>query len=344
MRIVFMGTPSFAVASLETLFQNGFEISAVITAPDKPAGRGRKVQQSAVKEFALIHDIPVLQPVNLKDPEFIESLAALKPDLQVVVAFRMLPLQVFSLPPLGTFNLHGSLLPQYRGAAPINWAILNGETETGVTSFFLNSEIDKGAILMSEKISIGPDETAGELHDRLMELGAAVVLKTARMIEAGKAEPVVQPVSEDLKPAPKLFKADGEIEWNRSVKNIYNKIRGLSPYPAAYTSLQGLQLKIFEARPLSIAEGEALIAGVTRISLAGTIEENAAGSIVAGTIGQTKSKEDLAAGSFQTDGKTYLLYRANDGYLFVTDLQLENKKRMKTADFLRGYSFSTSAE
>ena len=316
MRIVFMGTPEFAVASLKILFDHDFEIAGVITAPDKPAGRGRKVQQSAVKEFATAHNIPVLQPVNLKDPLFIADLTALKPDLQVVVAFRMLPEVVFSIPPLGTFNLHGSLLPQYRGAAPINWAVMNGEAETGVTTFFLNNEIDKGAILFSAKLSIGESETAGELHDRMMALGAEQVLKTAIAIEshtASAATALVQPIQADLKPAPKLFKADCEIDWTQNVETIYNKIRGLSPYPTSFTTIKGLVLKVFSAELIGDSDADDLL----------KLEIQAL---------------NYQPGEVLSDGKTFLLFRAADGFLKLTDIQLENKKRMSTGDLLRGFS------
>lgn len=318
MRIVFMGTPEFAVASLKILFDHGYLIAGVITAPDKPAGRGRKVQQSAVKEFALQHDLPVLQPLNLKDPHFIAELTALKPDLQVVVAFRMLPEVVFSIPALGTFNLHGSLLPQYRGAAPINWAIMNGETETGVTTFFLNNEIDKGAILFSASLSIGERETAGELHDRMMALGAEQVLKTAVAIEsrtASAATAVVQAIHADLKPAPKLYKADCEIDWTMNATTIYNKIRGLSPYPTSFTSLKGLILKVFAAELIADTDADELL----------KLEIQAL---------------NYQPGEVLSDGKTFLLFRAADGFLKLTDIQLENKKRMSTSDLLRGFSIS----
>lgn len=309
-----MGTPEFAVASLDVLFKNGYEIAAVITAPDKPAGRGRMLQQSAVKEYAVANNIPVLQPEKLKDPAFIAELTALRPDLQVVVAFRMLPEVVFSIPPMGTFNLHGSLLPLYRGAAPINWAIMNGETETGVTTFFLNNEIDKGAILLTASLPIGETETAGELHDRLMALGAAQVLKTARALEAGTVTATIQQgAGTDLKPAPKLFKTDGEIDWTLPVSMIYNKIRGLSPYPAAWTSLKGLQLKIFAVEKLADLTDDAIL----------TLEMRAG---------------KYTPGEILSDGKTFLLYRAQDGFLALKDIQLENKKRMKIEDFMRGFN------
>lgn len=313
MRIVFMGTPQFAVASLDILRREGYEIAAVITSADKPAGRGRSLQQSAVKQYALEHNLPVLQPVNLKDPGFLAELSALKPDLQVVVAFRMLPELVFALPEAGTINLHGSLLPQYRGAAPINWAIMNGETQTGVTTFLLNKEIDKGAILYTSSLEIGPEETAGELHDRMMELGARLVLRTVRAIESGTAVPVNQASEGDYKPAPKLFKADMELNWHTGIRDIYNKIRGLSPYPAAYTSLKGLQLKVFGALALT--------------------EEAAAEAFPLFTFPLS-----AVPGQVISDGKTFLCYRAADGYLFMKDLQLENKKRMPVEVFLMGFN------
>src|SRR5687767_874321 len=233
-----MGTPEFAVASLDILVKNNYPIAAVITAPDKPAGRGLEVQQSAVKKYAVLKNLNVLQPEKLKDPDFISRLKALNADLFIVVAFRMLPEAVWNMPELGTFNLHASLLPQYRGAAPINRAIMNGEKETGVTTFFLQQEIDAGDILFQEKISIGDTETAGELHDRMAELGAALVVKTVRAIEDDSTHPVPQPpAGANLKTAPKIFKEDCRINWNKSANEIFNLIRGLSPFPGAFTDL-----------------------------------------------------------------------------------------------------------
>eukprot|EP01133_Synstelium_polycarpum_P013969 gene13969-16471_t len=247
MKIVFMGTPDFAVASLDALFKAGFEIAAVVTAADKPAGRGQKLSESAVKKYAQEKGLKVLQPVRLKDPEFIAELHDLKADLQVVVAFRMLPEAVWSMPPKGTINLHASLLPQYRGAAPINHAIINGEKESGVTTFFLKHEIDTGDIIFSEKVSIGPQDTAGELHDQLMQTGAGLLVKTVQAIADGNYTEQPQPQAADLKHAPKIFKDFCQIDWNQSAGLIHNLIRGLSPYPTAFTRLNDKTLKIFRA-------------------------------------------------------------------------------------------------
>jgi len=303
-KIVFMGTPDFAVASLRALVDNGFEVVAVVTAPDKPAGRGLKLTESAVKQFALLRNIPVLQPLKLKDPEFLDQLKSFQADLQVVVAFRMLPEMVWAMPPLGTINLHGSLLPQYRGAAPINRAIMNGEEITGVTTFKLKQEIDTGNILLSEEIPIGPDETAGELHDRMKEKGAALVVKTIRGLTDGSLQEKPQDISSmgELKSAPKLFTADGEINWPDSIYKIHNQIRGLSPFPGAFTSLKGKNLKIFRSRP-------------------------------------EKSEHHLLPGTVEMDGKKWLRFSAADGYIYVEEMQWEGKKRMAVADFLRGYRF-----
>lgn len=300
--IVFMGTPEFAVASLHALVDNGFNVAAVVTAPDKPAGRGLKLAESAVKQYAVKNNIPVLQPVKLKDPEFQDQLKTFQADIQVVVAFRMLPEIVWAMPPYGTINLHGSLLPQYRGAAPINRAIMNGETKTGVTTFKLQQEIDTGNILLAEEISIGIDETAGELHDRMKEIGAGLVVKTIHGLMDGtlkeKPQAVVDPAA--LKAAPKIFAADCEIEWSNPVFKIHNQIRGLSPVPGAITSFNEKILKIFRAK----------------------IE---------------KKEPDRIPGMVDTDGKSWLRFAASDGYVYVEEMQLEGKKRMKTADFLRGY-------
>jgi methionyl-tRNA formyltransferase len=308
LRIVFMGTPDFAVASLDALVKEKFNIVGVITAPDKPAGRGRQLQQSAVKQYALEKGLYVLQPEKLKNQEFLNELKSLKADLQIVVAFRMLPEVVWNMPPKGTFNLHASLLPQYRGAAPINHAIINGEKETGVTTFFLTHEIDTGDIIHSEKVPVGANETAGELHDKLMSVGAELVVKTTKEIEEGTVKTTPQIFSENLKHAPKIFKDDCKIHWNDTVQNIYNKIRGLSPYPAAFTELvtigeKTLSLKIFFAEP-ELAEH------------------------------QPKCGEVLS------DGKTYLKISCRDGYLNIKDLQLSGKARMKTGDFLRGFNIN----
>ena len=308
-RIVFFGTPEFAVASLEKLIGSGFNVVAVITASDKPSGRGLKEKSSPVKECALAHGIPVMQPLNMKNPQFLEQLKSIKPDLQIVIAFRMMPRQVWALPPLGTFNLHASLLPQYRGAAPINHAIINGERETGVTTFMLNEQIDAGKILFSEKVEIGANETAGELHDRLMLAGADLVLKTTARIVSGDISEIVQeslagdPAS--LKKAPKIFKEDCRIDWDQEVATIHNFIRGLSPHPGAYTELYhaagGTQLlKIFRVIP-------------------------------------EHSDVSCLPGEFSTDGKTFLKVGAKNGFIHLVELQLPGRKVMNSGDFLRGF-------
>ncbi|RZM29767.1 MAG: methionyl-tRNA formyltransferase [Pedobacter sp.] len=302
MKIVFMGTPDFAVASLSALIEGGFDIVGVVTAADKPAGRGQKMNESAVKKFAVEHGLNVLQPIKLKDPEFIEELRKLGADLQVVVAFRMLPEVVWAMPAKGTINLHASLLPDYRGAAPINHAIINGEQESGVTTFFLKQEIDTGDIIKSAKVTIGPDETAGELHDKLMATGATLLVETVSAIASGNYQEYPQISSGDAKHAPKLFKEFGEINWAQPAQKIHNLIRGLSPYPTAYTHLQDKTLKIFRAE----------------LEKAGDTE---------------------TPGTFLTDGKTYLKFVASGGILNLTDVQLEGKKRMPIADLLRGLRF-----
>jgi len=302
MRIIFMGTPQFAVTSLDALIKAGCNIIAVVTAPDKPAGRGQKISESAVKQYAVEHGIKVLQPEKLKNPEFLDELRALNADLQVVVAFRMLPEVVWNMPPKGTINLHASLLPQYRGAAPINWALINGESESGVTTFFLKHEVDTGDILFTEKVTLTGDETAGELHDRLMYKGAGLLVKTVKGVESGryKENPQSQLVAGmELKPAPKIFKEDCLIDWNQPVLSIYNKIRGLNPVPTAYTMLNGKILKIFRAA-------------------------------------YETETHDMQAGHFLTDHKSYLKFAAKDGFVSLTEVQLEGKKQMGIAEFLRG--------
>lgn len=304
-RIIFMGTPEFAVASLDALVQAGGNIIAVITAPDKPAGRGMKLTESAVKKYAVEKQLPVLQPVKLKDPEFLEALKALQPDLQIVVAFRMLPEVVWNMPPMGTINLHGSLLPQYRGAAPINWAVINGEKETGVTTFKLQHEIDTGDILLQDRFPIGDDETAGEVHDRMKEIGAQLLVKTVDGLTKGILEEKPQPGvngqdASSFKHAPKLFTETCKIDWHQPVAAIHNLIRGLSPYPAAFTSLNDKNLKIYKAKK----------------------EPHAA---------------PKSPGSIETDNKTYLKFAAKDGYIHVLELQLEGKKKMTVEEFLRGF-------
>lgn len=305
LRIIFMGTPEFAVPSLQQLIEAGFNVVAVITAPDKPKGRGKKLGTSPVKDYALSQQLPVLQPVNLKDPGFQEQLRSFQADLQVVVAFRMLPEAVWSMPPLGSFNLHASLLPQYRGAAPINWAIINGEQETGVTTFMLKHEIDTGNILFQEKEPIHRDDNVGTLYERLMKKGAELVVKTARAIEAGNYE--LKPQAESQFPAgishaPKIFKETCEINWEQPAEKVRDFIRGLSPYPAAWTTLDGKIMKVYAAE------------------ISPKSSSNAPGTVV-------------------SDGKTYLAFRAKDRLLELKEVQLEGKKRMETEAFLRGFQF-----
>ncbi len=307
-RIVFFGTPEFAVASLERLVCEGFLVAGVVTAPDKPSGRGLKAHEPAVKVFACKHGIPVLQPVSMKDPAFLEQLAALRPDLQIVIAFRMMPEAVWSLPPLGTFNLHASLLPQYRGAAPINRAVMNGETETGVTTFFLNRQIDTGTIILAEKTMIGPDETAGDLHDRLMTMGAETVIRTVEMIVRGGFVPVSQETmiagQGALKQAPKIFREDCRINWDQEVEPIRNFIRGLSPHPGAFTEI-------------TMPGGEKTIMKIFRVSAEPGIAEE-------------------ACGKFYSDGKSWLKVGAKNGFIQIEELQAAGRKVMKIGDFLRG--------
>jgi len=309
-RIVFMGTPDFAVESLKALVENGYQVVGVITAPDKPAGRGRQLSESAVKIYAREHNLNILQPEKLKNPEFIAELERLKADLQVVVAFRMLPEMVWSMPPLGTINLHGSLLPQYRGAAPLNWAVINGETETGVTTFLLSHEIDTGQVIFQEKIEITENNTVGNLHDQLMIIGANLVLKTVDALAENRVEPIDQTQMIDnperIKHAPKIFKDDCRIDWTKDSESVRNLIRGLSPYPTAWTELyhpekeEILTAKIYEAK-----------------------REN--GSLPA------------APGTISTDGKKYLKIACPDAWLTVTEIQLSGKKRMKMEELLRGF-------
>ncbi len=313
LHIIYFGTPEFAVDPLDILVRNGFTIAAVVTAPDQPAGRGRQIQASPVKLYALEHNIKVLQPEKLKNPEFIAELSALNADLFIVVAFRMLPEIVWQMPRLGTFNLHASLLPQYRGAAPINHAIINGETETGLTTFFLKQEIDTGDILLRDKIAIGPEETAGELHDRMKEAGAGLVIKTVRAILAGNTTGTGQHLLSDpsvpLKPAPKIFRDDCRIDWGKSTLTIFNLIRGLSPYPAAFTTFTdpaGAEhiIKIYRSRP------------VTEPSL-------------------------LPPSSLITDEKTKILVATSDGMIDILELQQAGKRKMLTEEFLRGFRINS---
>ena len=301
MRIIFMGTPEFAAVSLEKILEAGCEIAAVVTAPDKPAGRGQKISESAVKKYALSQNIPVLQPEKLKSPEFLEKLRSFKADLQVVVAFRMLPEIVWSMPPKGTINLHASLLPDYRGAAPINWAVINGEKETGVTTFFLQHEIDTGNILFAEKVSIGENDTAGIIHDKLMNTGAELLVKTVKAIASGDytETPQNEIKAEYLHHAPKIFKEDCLIDWSKPVEKVYNLIRGLSPYPTAFTTFQGKSLKVFQAEK------------------------------------QFQNHEKVP-GEYVTDGKSYLKFACPDGFISLKEVQIEGKKRMTAEEFLRG--------
>ena len=306
-RIAYFGTPEFAASQLEAIIGAGYEVAVVVTMPDKPAGRGRKIQYSDVKMTAMEHNLPLLQPEKLKDPDFLEQLASYQANLFIVVAFRMLPAVVWQMPALGTFNLHASLLPQYRGAAPINFAIINGETETGLTTFFLNEEIDKGAVIMREKVSIRPDETAGELHDELMLLGNKVVVETIKKIESGQVSALAQEElieGQVLKPAPKITKEFCNIDWNQDCQTVYNHIRGLSPYPAAHTQLvsengEAIDLKVYSSE----------------------IE---------------RCQHGLPIGSVVTDNKKHLKIALSDGYICLTNIQQSGKKSMPIDDFLRG--------
>ncbi len=302
LRIVFMGTPEFATESLKALLNAGANIVGVITAPDKPAGRGRKLKPSPVKEFADKKGLTVLQPEKLKDPVFLEELRALKADLQVVVAFRMLPEAVWNMPPKGTFNLHASLLPEYRGAAPINWAVINGEKKTGVTTFFLKHEIDTGDIIFQEEVPITEEDNAGSVHDKLMETGAQLVVKTVDAVAENKVEPVAQPQKE-LKPAPKIFKENCRIDWLQKSEKVHNLVRGLSPYPAAWTNI--------------------VLPGKTPVSVK--------------ILKTEKSHSDrLKQGEVYSDGKNIILAGTGSGDLKIHELQIAGKKRMSAEDFLRG--------
>ncbi|HYF70236.1 MAG TPA: methionyl-tRNA formyltransferase [Ohtaekwangia sp.] len=304
LRIIFMGTPEFAVPALETLITHHFNVVAVVTAPDKPQGRGQKIVYSPVKECALKHNVPVLQPTNLKSPEFLGELKSYNANLQVVVAFRMLPEAVWSMPELGTFNLHASLLPQYRGAAPINWAIINGEKETGVTTFFLKHEIDTGSIIFQEKEPITPDDNVGTLYHRLMDKGAALVLKTVQHIQEGNYPTLPQDEFGAQKHAPKIFKETCMINWDQPSEHLRNFVRGLSPYPAACTSLEGKTFKIFK---ISVVENK-----------------------------EERNALELQIGQFLTDNKNYLYFKTADGFVSIEELQPEGKKRMSIQDFFRG--------
>ena len=300
LRIVFMGTPDFAVLSLDILVQHNYKIVGVITAPDKPAGRGQQLHQSAVKKYAVEKNLAVLQPEKLKNADFINELKALEPNLFIVVAFRMLPELVWQMPEYGTFNLHASLLPQYRGAAPINWAVINGEKETGVTTFFLQQEIDTGNIILQEKINIEDEDNAGSVHDKLMDIGSQLVLKTVQQIEENSVTEQPQELTTS-KHAPKIYKETCLIDWNKPVLEIHDLIRGLSPYPTAFTHLDGKVLKIYKSEVIL-----------------------------------RQAHDDKA---YLTDNKTYLSFKCANGYLDILELQLEGKKRMKVDEFLRGHKF-----
>jgi len=302
MRIVFMGTPEFAVPSLRILHEHKYDIAAVVTAPDKPRGRGLRVSVTPVKEFALKSGCTVLQPEDLKNPGFLATLTSLKPDLMIVVAFRILPKEVFSLPGRGSFNLHASLLPKYRGAAPINWAIINGEIETGVTTFFLREKVDTGSVILQARVRIGQDETAGDLHDKLADVGAEIVLQTVRLIELGRAQ--TRPQDDSLaSPAPKIFKEHCRIDWSKKAAEIHNFVRGLSPTPCSWTVHKGKTLRIFRTMVHGLKDG-------LRVSSPGEIVEVSTNSLVVNT---------------------------GNGVLDVRELQLEGKNRLPVEEFLRGY-------
>ena len=308
LRIVFMGTPEFAVGSLSALVEAGCQIVGVITAPDKLAGRGMKLTESAVKKYAVEKGLYILQPEKLKNPDFIAALKALNADLQIVVAFRMLPEIVWEMPPMGTINLHGSLLPQYRGAAPIHWAVINGEKETGVTTFKLQHAIDTGDILLQRSFPIGPDETTGEVHDRMKDIGAKVLVETVKAIAENTLKETQQSTlssESELKHAPKLFTENCVVNWNQSIDQIHNFIRGLSPFPGALSKLDDKILKIYRSKK------------------------------------EYSVKKEIP-GTVFSDGKTYLKIAAEDGFIYLLDLQLEGKKRMLTEDFLRGYRLANA--
>ena len=315
LRIVYMGTPEFAVESLKRLVEGGYNVVGVITMPDKPVGRHQdKLQPSAVKQYAVEHGLRVLQPERLKDPAFVDELRSLRADLQIVVAFRMLPEVVWAMPPLGTFNLHASLLPQYRGAAPINWAVINGETETGITTFFLKHEIDTGEVIQQVRVPIADTDDVGMVHDRLMLLGGRLVTETVDAILDGTVKPIPQEQMQTdapLRPAPKIFKETCRIDWSRPVKQVYDFIRGLSPHPTAWTELhqegqETVVLKVYEAEKLP-------------------------------------QMHNLPVGTVQTDGKTYLRVAVSDGFVGIRSLQLPGKKRLRVDELLRGYHLSEPA-
>ncbi|MDR1004277.1 MAG: methionyl-tRNA formyltransferase [Prevotellaceae bacterium] len=326
LRIVYMGTPEFAVESLRRLVEGGYNVVGVITMPDKPAGRGHKLQASPVKQYAQACNLPLLQPERLKDEVFLDALRSWHADLQIVVAFRMLPEVVWSMPRWGTFNLHASLLPQYRGAAPINRAIINGETETGVTTFFLQQEIDTGNVIRQVRTPIADTDNAGTLHDRLMLLGAQAVVDTVADILADNIRPVPQaalPAAEPLRTAPKIFKEDCRVDWHQPAAAIHNFVRGLAPYPAAWTELtlpdgEIVPAKLFETRPLPAERSSAPSAEPAPFPSAETLPP---------------------AGTVRTDGKSYLHIVATDGFVDILSLQLPGKKRMATGEWLRGMRF-----
>ncbi len=302
MRIVFMGTPDFAMASLKALVEKNYNVTGVITVPDKPAGRGQKMRSSSVKNYAVSQKIPVLQPINLKDESFLEELKTLEADLQVVVAFRMLPEVVWNMPKHGTFNLHASLLPKYRGAAPINWAVINGDITSGVTTFFIENQIDTGNIIFQEMVSIEADFNAGDLHDKLMQIGSKLVCKTIDAIADGTA-PNIKQEGKATK-APKIFKDTCQIDWTKDIHSIHNHIRGLSPYPTAWTTLfNGKSLKVYKSSKES-------------------------------------RTHQAKIGTILTDGKTHLKVAVKDGFIYLEDIQLAGKKRMGISDFLRGFQMN----
>ena len=310
LKIVFMGTPDFATGILEAILDKNYEVVAVITAPDKPAGRGQKLALSSVKQFALTKGLKILQPLNLKDPDFLEELKSLNANLQVVVAFRMLPKEVWQMPELGTFNLHASLLPNYRGAAPINWAIINGETQTGVTTFFIDEKIDTGAMILNHPVEIDENENAGSLHDKLMNIGKTTVLNTLELIEKGEVKTTIQPNADNLKTAHKLHKENTKIDWTKSINEIHNLIRGLSPYPSAWTIIEDeseqWNVKIYEANKEIESHNHPI-----------------------GKIITTKKEIKIAV---------------QNGYIKIKMLQFPGKKRMTTSEFLNGFDFSAQAK
>ncbi|WP_294629229.1 methionyl-tRNA formyltransferase [uncultured Bacteroides sp.] len=315
LRIVYMGTPDFAVEALKQLVEGGYNVVGVITMPDKPAGRGHKIQYSPVKQYALEQNLPLLQPEKLKDEAFVEALREWKADLQIVVAFRMLPEVVWNMPRLGTFNLHASLLPQYRGAAPINWAVINGDTETGITTFFLKHEIDTGEVIQQVRVPIADTDNVEVVHDKLMLLGGKLVVETVDAILEGTVKSIPQEemaVVGELRPAPKIFKDTCRIDWNRPVKNVYDFIRGLSPYPAAWSEL-------------NTPEGETVVVKIFETE-------------------KIVELHQLPAGTVMTDGKKYIKVAVSDGFISILSLQFPGKKRLKTDELLRGYRLTDGSK